>query len=112
MCSAAEVFIGGLVLFVASCVFIALSTAAGGVIVGRMIQGAAGSTILACGLSLLSVATTGKEQLRAVSYGERRRRSVARLGPLVGGFLVTVTGWQGLFWLDAASPPRSSLSRC
>ena len=96
-----RIFIGGLILFVLSCVFIALSQDGWGVIVGRMIQGAAGSTILACGLSLLSVATTGKEQLRAVSYWGAAAAIGAALGPLVGGFLVTITGWQGLFWLDA-----------
>ena len=53
------VFLGGLGLFVASCVLIALSTGGGGVIAGRMIQGAAGSTILACGMSLLSVSASG-----------------------------------------------------
>src|SRR6185436_11673054 len=45
-----RIFIGGLILFVLSCVFIALSQEGWGVIIGRMIQGAAGSTILACGL--------------------------------------------------------------
>src|SRR6476659_6891793 len=56
-----RVFQLGLALFVASCVLIALSQSGGMVIAGRLIQGAAGSTILACGLSLLSVGTSGKE---------------------------------------------------
>src|SRR6478735_4314660 len=51
-----RVFLAGLALFIASCVLIAMSNGAAGVIGGRMIQGAAGSTILACGMSLLSVA--------------------------------------------------------
>src|SRR6185369_9506497 len=51
-----RIFTFGLILFVASCVLIALSQQGAGVIIGRMIQGAAGSTILACGMSLLSVA--------------------------------------------------------
>jgi hypothetical protein len=50
-----KVFLGGLILFVASCVLIALVQSGGGVVAGRMIQGAAGATILACGMSLLSV---------------------------------------------------------
>ena len=62
-----RIFQLGLLLFVASCVLIALSNTGGMVIAGRMIQGAAGSTILACGLSLLSVANSGQAQLRAVS---------------------------------------------
>src|SRR5215218_2693822 len=79
-----RVFLGGLLLFVASCVLIALSSGGGGIIAGRMIQGAAGATILACGMSLLSVASSG-----------------AAAGPLVGGVLVELSGWQGLFWIDA-----------
>jgi MFS family permease len=67
-----------------------------------VIQGAAGSTILACGLSLLSVATEGDEQLRVVSLWGAAAAVGAAAGPLVGGVLVDVTGWQGLFWIDAA----------
>jgi EmrB/QacA subfamily drug resistance transporter len=97
-----RVFIGALLLFVASCVLIALVNSGGGVIAGRAIQGAAGSTLLACGLSLLSVAASGQEQLRAVSLWGAASAVGAALGPLVGGALVDSTGWQGLFWIDAA----------
>ncbi len=71
-------------------------------IAGRVIQGAAGATILACGLSLLSVANKGEAQLRAVSYWGAAAAVGAAAGPLVGGLLVDITGWQGLFWIDAA----------
>jgi EmrB/QacA subfamily drug resistance transporter len=97
-----RIFLGGLVLFVASCVLIAVSTTGGGVIAGRCIQGAAGSTILACGMSLISAANTGKEQLRAVTLWGAASAIGAAAGPLVGGLLVDTTGWQGLFWIDAA----------
>jgi EmrB/QacA subfamily drug resistance transporter len=96
-----KVFVAALVLFVASCVLIALSTGAAGVIAGRMIQGAAGSTLLACGLSLLSVASSGTAQLRAVTLWGAASAVGAAVGPLVGGALVGSTGWQGLFWIDA-----------
>lgn len=96
-----RIFLAGLVLFVASCVLIALSTSGAGVIAGRMIQGAAGSTILACGMSLLSVASSGAGQLRAVTLWGAASAAGAALGPLVGGLLVETTGWQGLFWIDA-----------
>ncbi len=71
------------------------------VIAGRVIQGAAGATILACGLSLLSVANKGEAQLRAVSLWGAAAAVGAAAGPLLGGVLVDVTGWQGLFWIDA-----------
>ncbi|NUT06521.1 MAG: MFS transporter [Hamadaea sp.] len=96
-----KIFLGGLLLFVASCAMIALAQGGGGVIAGRCIQGAAGSTILACGMSLLSAANTGEEQLRAVTLWGAASAIGAAAGPLVGGLLVEVTGWQGLFWIDA-----------
>ena len=73
-----RVFQLGLALFVVSCVLIALANTGGVVIAGRMIQGAAGATILACGLSLLSVANTGQAQLRAVSLWGQRQPSAQR----------------------------------
>ena len=96
-----RVFQLGLALFVVSCVFIGLSSSGGAVIAGRFIQGAAGSTILACGLSLLTVANSGQEQLRAVSLWGAAAAVGAAAGPLIGGLLVDLTGWQGLFWIDA-----------
>ena len=97
-----RIFLGGLVLFVASCVLIALSTGGEGVVVGRLIQGAAGSTILACGMSLLSVAATGAAQMRAITLWGAAAAVGGAAGPLIGGVLVDVAGWQGLFWIDAA----------
>ncbi|WP_017933648.1 MFS transporter [Nocardioides sp. Iso805N] len=91
----------GLVLFVGSCILIALANSGGMVIAGRAIQGAAGATILACGLSLLTVATDDEEQLRAVSLWGAAAAVGAAAGPLLGGVLVEATGWQGLFWIDA-----------
>jgi EmrB/QacA subfamily drug resistance transporter len=96
-----RIFQLGLALFVISCVLIALAENGGMVIAGRLIQGAAGATILACGLSLLSVATSGDQQLKFVSLWGAAAAVGAAAGPLLGGVLVDVTGWQGLFWIDA-----------
>src|SRR5689334_4412098 len=96
-----RVFVGALLLFIASCALIGLADSGGGVIAGRAIQGAAGSTLLACGLSLLSVAASGAAQMRAVSMWGAASAVGAAAGPLIGGLLVDSTGWQGLFWIDA-----------
>ena len=97
-----RIFLAGLGLFIASCALIALSSSGAGVIAGRMIQGAAGSTILACGMSLLSVASSGQDQMRAISLWGAASAAGAAAGPVIGGVLVDSTGWQGLFWIDAA----------
>src|SRR3954452_10482961 len=97
-----RVFLAGLALFIASCVLIALSDSAAGIIGGRLIQGAAGATILACGMSLLSVASSGAGQMRAITSWGAASAAGAAAGPLLGGLLVSLSGWQGLFWIDAA----------
>lgn len=97
-----RVFLAGLLLFVASCAFIALSSGAFGIVAGRMIQGAAGSTILACGMSLLSVAASGASQMKAITLWGAASAAGGAAGPLLGGVLVELSGWQGLFWIDAA----------
>ena len=97
-----KVFLAGLALFIGSCALIALSTGAAGVVGGRMIQGASGATILACGMSLLSVASSGAAQMKAITLWGAASAAGGALGPLVGGVLVETTGWQGLFWIDAA----------
>ena len=71
------------------------------VIAGRCIQGASGATILACGLSLLTVGTPEEGKLRAVSLWGAAAGVGAAAGPLLGGVLVELTTWQGLFWVDA-----------
>lgn len=96
-----RVFVGALLLFIGSCALIALAGSGAGVIAGRAIQGAAGSTLLACGLSLLSVAATGPARTKAVSLWGAASAAGAAAGPLIGGALVDLTGWQGLFWLGA-----------
>ena len=62
---------------------IALAGSGGMVIAGRVIQGAAGATILASGLSLLSVANEGEAQLRAVSLWGAAAAVGAAAGPLL-----------------------------
>lgn len=97
-----RVFLAGLWVFIASCVLIALAGSGWMVVLGRVVQGAAGATILACGLSLLSVASSGAGQMRAVALWGAAAAAGAAAGPLVGGVLDEATGWQGLFWIDAA----------
>ncbi len=96
-----KIFIGGLLLFIGSCVLIAFANSGAAVIAGRCIQGAAGSTILACGLSLLTMESGGSERLKAVSLWGAAAAVGAAAGPLVGGVLVDSVGWEALFWIDA-----------
>jgi MFS family permease len=53
-------------------------------------------------MSLLSVASSGAGQMKAITLWGAASAAGAAIGPLVGGVLVESTGWQGLFWIDAA----------
>jgi EmrB/QacA subfamily drug resistance transporter len=97
-----RMFVYGLGLFVVSCVLIALATTGWMVVLGRVIQGAAGASIVASGLSLLSSATTGPAQMKSVALWGAAAAGGAAAGPVLGGVLNQSTGWQGLFWIDAA----------
>ena len=99
-----KVFQLGLLLFVASCVFIALSTTGLAVIIGRIIQGAAGATILACGLSILTVATEGREQLRAVSLWGAAAAVGAAAAPCWAACSSTSRGGRGSSGSTPSSP--------
>lgn len=96
-----RVFVAGLVLFVATSVLIALAPTGEVVVAGRVIAGAAGATILACGLSLLSVASSGQGQMWGVALWGGASAAGAAAGPVVGGVLNELTGWPGLFWVNA-----------
>ena len=104
-----KVFLAGLALFIASCVLIALSTTGAGVVGGRMIQGASGATILACGMSLLSVSASGAgadEGDHALGRGVRRR--AARWARWSAACWSTRPAGRGCSGSTPRSPPRAS----
>jgi MFS family permease len=53
-------------------------------------------------MSLLSVAASGAAQMRAITIWGAASAAGAAAGPLVGGVLVDLASWQGLFWINAA----------
>jgi MFS family permease len=52
-------------------------------------------------MSLLSVAASGAGQMRAITIWGAASAAGAAAGPLIGGVLVDLSGWQGLFWINA-----------
>jgi MFS family permease len=53
-------------------------------------------------MSLLSVASSGAGQMRGITIWGAASAAGAAAGPLIGGLLVDLTGWQASFWIDAA----------
>ena len=96
-----RIFQLGLLLFVVSCVLIALADSGGdghrrAAHPGRRRGDDPGlRTEPALGRD------HGRGELRAVSLWGAAAAVGAAAGPLLGGVLVDITGWQGLFWIDA-----------
>ena len=44
--------------------------------------------------------------MRAITLWGAASAAGAAIGPLIGGVLVGLTGWQGLFWIDAGDRCR------
>ena len=97
-----RIFQLGLLLFIASCVLIALSDSGGMVIAGRVHPGRLGCDDPGLRAQpAVGGAPAVRAQLRAVSLWGAAAAVGAAAGPLLGGVLVELTGWQGLFWVDA-----------
>ena len=96
-----KIFIGGLLLFIASCVLIALSDTQTGVI-RALHPGSRRFDDPGLRAEPAHRGSSGAERLKAVSLWGAASAVGAAAGPLVGGLLVDSTGWQGLFWIDAA----------
>jgi EmrB/QacA subfamily drug resistance transporter len=67
-------------------------------LVGRAVQGVGGGALLTIGLAVISSQFVGAERGRALGVYFAAGAMAAVIGPLVGGWLATVAGWQAIFW--------------
>ncbi len=64
----------------------------------RAIQGLGGSALLTVGLAIISANFSGAERGRALGLYFAAGASAAVVGPLIGGWLASIAGWQAIFW--------------
>ena len=95
-----KIFLLGIALYAVASVVIALAQAQWVVILGRGLQGLGAAILMPGSLALIDVAFPEEEQGTAIGiWGAIGGLGVA-LGPLLGGFLMEVASWQGLFWFN------------
>ncbi len=117
--------IGGLV-FAAGALASALAPGYGVLLAGRVAQGIGGAALLTIGLAAISATFEGPARGRALGLYFAAGAIAAVIGPLVGGLLASLVGWQGIFWAQvplaragrrrrvdgaAARPPRDAIAR-
>ena len=91
----------GMAIFVAASIAVAFSPDANFLIIGRGLQGLGGALVIPQTLSILTAVFPREERGRAIGIWSGALGFGMAFGPLVGGILVDVVGWSGVFWVPA-----------
>ncbi len=90
----------GLVTFAVASAGAALASGLGSLIAARAVQGAAAAAMLPLTLTVISEAYPAQTRGRAIGIWGALLGAGGVLGPLVGGGLVELVGWRGIFWVN------------
>ena len=96
-----KILISGMAIFVVASIAVAFSPDANFMIVGRGLQGLGGALVIPQTLSILTAVFPREERGRAIGIWAGAMGFGMAFGPLVGGILVDVIGWAGVFWVPA-----------
>ena len=96
-----KILIVGMAIFVVASIAVAFSPDANFLIVGRGLQGLGGALVIPQTLSILTAVFPREERGRAIGIWAGAMGFGMAFGPLVGGILVDLIGWAGVFWVPA-----------
>ncbi len=91
----------GMAIFTIASIGVAFSPDANAMIIGRGLQGLGGALVIPQTLSILTAVFPREERGRAIGIWSGALGFGMAFGPLVGGILVDVVGWAGVFWVPA-----------
>jgi MFS transporter, DHA2 family, methylenomycin A resistance protein len=99
---ARRVFVWGLGAFLLASVLCALAPNVGLLVLGRVLQGAAGSILVPSSLALISHALGEDRAARtkAVGYWTASGGLAITAGPIVGALFIGYLGWRGIFLIN------------
>ncbi len=95
-----RVFLAGMAGFGVASLLCALASSVGALIAGRVLMGATVAFVLPPALSLLTVMFEPAERPRALAIWTMAAGVAMALGPVLGGALVAVVGWPGVFLVN------------
>ena len=94
------IFAGGLAAFGLTSVLCGLAPTMDMLILGRVLQGAAGALLIPGSLALITTSFSGEQQGRAFGIWAGASGATAIFGPPLGGALVTLTSWRSVFLIN------------
>lgn len=95
-----NVFVAGLVGFVAASLASALAPSAAWLVAGRLAQGAAAAFLTPTSLALIGAAYHGAARGPAIGTWAAAAALTTALGPPLGGWLVDMFGWRAIFFIN------------
>jgi DHA2 family methylenomycin A resistance protein-like MFS transporter len=99
---ARRVYLAGIVIFALASAACGLAPTSAVMIASRAAQGLGAAAMMPCSLALLNHATGHNQSLRAQAVGWWTAAGAITIaaGPVVGGFLLGLTGWRGIFLIN------------
>lgn len=94
------VFLAGVAVFVAGSAGCALARTGLVLVLARALQGAGGAAMLALTLSIIANAFPRGARARVIGTWAAVGGTGFGVGPVVGGLLLSVTGWSAVFWVN------------
>ena len=95
-----RMFVLGLIGFGVTSVICALAPNMEVLLLGRVLQGAAGALLVPGSLSIITSLFEGEEQGRAFGLWAGASAATTILGPVIGGALVAYISWRAAFWIN------------
>lgn len=94
------VFVIGTVLILIGSVVAGLSQGPTMLILGRVIEGVGAAAVLPTALAMVVVLFHGRERETAIAIWIAVCWGAQALGPLLGGVLIQLGSWRGIFWIN------------
>jgi EmrB/QacA subfamily drug resistance transporter len=95
-----RILVLGVTLFALASAWCALAPTATLLVAGRIVQGAGAALLMPNSLAILGTHFEGEARGRAIGIWAAVGAAAGAIGPLLGGWLVDVTGWRAIFFIN------------